>query len=167
MASNSCTRLLLILCLLATSVSRITAAPRVPKPSKITLHFLARGSAIYSSFSGSQAEYLIEINGADKAPHLARLIYRHPLAHPEIPDTLIDSGKLLSFSLYRSTECDEEYKTLATRWLPGEHGKLRASNSLWFISGVNKPDVGAEEILPCYLLDARNVHWYGKSIRID
>lgn len=139
----------------------------MPKPGRGVLRFLARGTAVYSSFSGSQAEYLIEITGVDKAPSLARLIYRHPLAHPEIPDALIDSGKLLSFPLYRSSECDEEYKTMSTRWLPGEKGKLQAREGVWFITGVTKPSIGNEEILPCYLLDARNVRWYRKNIHID
>lgn len=131
------------------------------------LRFLARGTAVYSSFSGSKAEYLVEVRDVDKVTRLARLVYRHPLARPEIPDTLIESGKLLSFPLYRSSGCDEKYETFATRWLPGQYGMLQPSEGLWFISGVNKLNIGHEEILPCYLLDSRNVRWRGKQVRID
>lgn len=159
---------LLVLCLvlMATALSS-EAASRAPKPAKVSLRFLARGSAIYSSFSGAQTEYLVEIVGTDKTSHFARLLYRHALTHPDIPELFVDSGSLHLIHLTRSTECDESYEILATRWLPGEYGLLRASAGLRFIAGVSKPAIAAGKVLPCYLMDARNVQWRGRRVHVN
>lgn len=131
------------------------------KPAKTSLRFLARGTAIYSSFSGSQSEYLVEIQSSKQTPFLARLLYRHSFTHAEIPNELIDSGKAFYFQLTRAAECDQSYGTLSTRWLPGEGESLRAHNGLWFISGGPKPAIDAAAVLPCYLLSPHEIHSKG------
>jgi hypothetical protein len=131
------------------------------KPLRSSVRFLARGTAIYSSFSGSQSEYLVQIQTARQTPILARLLYRRPLQHPEIPDELIDSGESVYLRLTRAAECDQNYETLSTVWLLGEDRSVRAGNGLRFISKTVKPTITASEVLPYYLLSPREVRWKG------
>jgi hypothetical protein len=134
---------------------------------KLPVLFLARGTVIYSSFSGNQSEYLIQITDPNNKPHYARLLYKHRVSHPEIPNDLVDSEKLHSLRLVRSEECDENYRTLATAWIPGLYGAFQVRDGLHFISGMSRPGITDEEVVPCYLLPPEDVHWRKKSIRVD
>lgn len=151
-------RLVMLLCAVSI-VSSVTSAAQ--KSQKVPVQFLARGTAVYSSFSGSQSEYLIEIHNSKQAPFLARLLYRHPFQHSEIPDEVIDSGSPYFFQLTRAEGCDQDYRTLSTLWLPSEGGKVRAYEGLRFVSRTARPSIAANEVLPCYLLSSREVRWKG------
>lgn len=135
--------------------------------SKLPLRFLARGTAIYSSFSGSQSEYLIQITDLNHKPYYARLLYKHRLSHPEIPNNLIDSGELHSLWLIRSKECDESYRTLATAWIPGPYGTFQIWDGLHFVSEISRPVITDDEVVPCYLLPPEGIRWRKKGIRVD
>jgi hypothetical protein len=151
-------RLLFVAILSAASIfPSVTFAAK--KSHKSSVRFLARGTAIYSSFSGSQSEYLVQIQSSKQAPFLARLLYRRPLQHPEIPDDLIDSGGRVYLRLVRAAECDQSYETLSTRWLPGDGGALQAHDGLRFISAHAMPTIAASEELPCYQLSQREIRW--------
>ena len=131
------------------------------KSQKSSVRFLARGTAIYSSFSGSQSEYLVEIPTSKQAPFLARLLYRRAQQHPENADELIDSGKPFYLRLTRAEGCDQNYETLSTLFLPSEGGRVRAYDGLRFVSASTKPAIPASAVLPCYLLSPSEVHWKG------
>jgi hypothetical protein len=154
--------------LLGSGIAAIAATSAPSKPHKLQVRFLARGTAIYSSFSGSQAEYLVEVSDAGKVPHFARLLYLHRNTHPEIPDELVDSGKVLTWHLDRQDGCDESYNTLATAWLPeeGQYASVRVAKALHFVSGVTKPEISGEQVIPCYVLSPHNVHWRRMSITV-
>jgi len=160
------TTVMMFLVLGSACASSAATVPAV-KSHRFNCRFLARGTAIYSSFSGNQSEFLLEIKEDDNKTYFARLLYRQPPSHPEIPDTLIDSGKMLRFQLTRSAECDEPYATLTTAWMPGPYGTLRAVDSLRFVVGASRPLITGEEVVPCYLLNPRSVKWHRGQVEVD
>ncbi len=127
------------------------------------MHFLARGTAIYSSFSISQSEYLVQLQTANQTPFLARLLYRRPLQHPEIPDVLIDSGQWNNLRVIRAPECDQDYATLSTVWLPIGYGSLRGDPG----TGAERPVVAGDVVLPCYLVALRDIRWNQRYKRVQ
>jgi len=156
-------RSLTVVLFLSGSVLLAEAAAPAPKAEKLSVRFLARGTAIYSSFSGNRAEYLVEIAGVGPA----RLVYRHTSSHPGIPDALIDSGKPHLMRLTRSAACEQSYETMSTAWLPEAENRIVRRPALYFVSGVAKPAVENSQLLPCYLLAARAVRWHGKQVRVE
>ncbi len=157
--------LILFLSALGIVPSPLSAAQ---KPRRTSVRFLARGTAIYSSFSGNQTEFLLAISDDDNKPlHFARLLYRHSFSHPEIPDRLVDSGQVLRLQLARSAKCDETFASLTTAWLPGPYGTLRVVDPLRYVVGASVPQISGNDIVPCYVLDPRKVKWHRGQVEID
>jgi hypothetical protein len=128
------------------------------KPHRAALRFLARGTDIHSSFSGNHSEYLVQMQTPSQSPILARLLYRRPFPHPDIPDELIDSGRWNNLRVTRAPDCDQNYATLSTRWLPAGGESLRPFPGLRFVRGTEIPVVAPKEVLPCYRVES-DIHW--------
>lgn len=116
---------------------------------------------MYSSLSGNQTEYLVEIAGGDKRAHYARLVYRRPTPHPELTDQILGVGSIRTLPLLRSEDCDDTYSNLSTIWIPGYRGTVNRAEALHFFQGVNRPSISSGEVLPCYVLPASRVRWRG------
>ena len=148
--TRSCRFLLLMFLSAVSMLPSLTSATQ--KSHRTSVRFLARGTAIYSSFSGSQSEYLVELRTSNQALFPARLLYRRALQSPDIPDELIDSGRPVYLRLTRATDCDQNYETLSTLWLSGTDGRLWAQDGLLFVHGIANLTIAANEVLPCYFI---------------
>ena len=132
----------------------------------VSFRILASGTAIYSSFGGSQSEYLIEIAGPGNSSEIAYLLYPHPQSHPEIPDKIVNSRKQFQWHLVRSTQCDETYQAFAMAWDLKSDGKLHSNNILRFVPGEKDTVFEDQVMLPCYLLLPRTVRMRRGQVQI-
>lgn len=128
--------------------------------SRVKVLFLARGTSIYSSFSGNQDDYLVAITVGRNAPTLAKLSHRYRPYQGHISANMVESGKQAFLRARRETKCDNGKRDFANAWIADSRGYAQLRPILNPVANNGLPEMSTEELLPCYILDGS-----GTSVR--
>jgi hypothetical protein len=72
-----------------------------------------------------------------------------------LPASFLDYGSVHTFKAVRDESCDETWHSFSTKTQVGPHDTLVMSESVIFTSSVERPDISADTVLPCYVTQMR------------
>ncbi len=124
-----------------------------PDPERITFRVLAVADQIpISSFSPNRDSLLVMLTTETQPEELAKIKFSYMgYQYPFSPD-LIKSGLWHTFVAMRDRSCDEAWLSFSTKSQTGSHGSPMTTNVLTYVLAESVPDVGARQMLPCYVV---------------
>jgi hypothetical protein len=116
---------------------------------KVKVRFVARSTAIRSTWGTSDDIYLVQIQSAtNEQPFYAKLVDTYVPSDFPLPWRILTSETPVSMDVARDAQCDIRYEDMPIRSAPGDTATLIPQKIIYHSPETDA--IQANQILPCY-----------------
>lgn len=116
-----------------------------------------------SGFSPNRDAILVELIGRTGPADPAKLLFRYLGYEEGLPEDLVNYDLIHTFKVIRDTSCDETWHSFSTKTVVDSQGVWVTSDVVRFTSANAMHDMLDDQVLPCYVTEARGYRGSTKS----